>query len=198
MSHRCVWWRRHTTPSTPESELAGRADYPEAVLPSTVCAALADRDRLRLFGTICREAAGVPVTGLRLDPKGRKALEKLLAAGLVERDGDRYVVKPETFRQAVVDYQGEASGGFAVIGATDRVAALFSRGKLVSVPKPGGLRTELLRFLADRFSRDRAYSELEVRDLLQLVHNDHATLRRYMVDEGILHRDNLGTYWRPD
>jgi hypothetical protein len=168
------------------------------VLPSTVCAALADRDRLRVFGTICREAAGVPVAGLHLDPKGRKALEKLLAAGLVERDGDHYVVRPETFRQAVVDYHGEASSGFAVIGASDRVAALFSRGKLVSVPKPGALRTELLRFLADRFSRDRAYSETEVRDLLQLVHDDHAALRRYMVDEGILHRDNFGTYWRPD
>ncbi|HLX47617.1 MAG TPA: DUF2087 domain-containing protein [Streptosporangiaceae bacterium] len=168
------------------------------MLPLTVCTALADRDRLRLFGTICREPAGTPVASLHLDPKGRKALTKLLAAGLVERDGDRFVVKPETFRRAVVDYHGEASASLGVIGASDRVAALFSRGKLVSIPRPGALRTELLRFLADRFARDRAYSEAEVRDLLQLVHPDHATLRRFMVDEGILHRDNFGTYWRPD
>ena len=168
------------------------------MLPLTVCAALADRDRLRLFGTICQDPAGMAVADLHLDPKGRRALEKLLAAGLVERDGDRYVVKPETFRQAVVDYHGDASVSVGVIGASERVAALFSRGKLVSIPKPGELRTELLRFLADRFSRDRAYSEKEVRDLLRLVHSDDAALRRYMVDEGILSRDNLGTYWRPD
>jgi hypothetical protein len=168
------------------------------VLPLTVCASLADRDRLRLFGTICRDLDGLAVADLHLDVKGRKALEKLLAAGLVERDGDRYVVRPETFRQAVVDYHGEANVSLGVLGASERVAALFSRGKLVSIPRPGALRTELLRFLADRFSRERSYSEEEVRDLLQLVHTDHATLRRYMVDEGILSRDNLGTYWRPD
>jgi hypothetical protein len=66
------------------------------------------------------------------------------------------------------------------------------------MPRHGSLRTELLRYLVERFDRHRAYSESEVRDGLQPVYADHAALRRYMVDEGILARDSLGTYWRPD
>jgi hypothetical protein len=163
--------------------------------PSTVCAALADRDRLRLFGEIARDPAGVPVSGLVLDPRGRKALGKLLGAGLVERHGDRFVARPETFREALGE---QDSGVTTMAGASARVSALFSRGRLVSMPRPGALRTELLRYLLERFDQDRAYSEKEIGELLEPVYGDHASVRRYLVDEGLMDRDNLGTYWRVD
>src|ERR1700735_5695808 len=118
------------------------------MLPSTVCAALADRDRLRLFGMICQDPGGTTVVDLHLDPKGRKALGKLLGSGMVERDGDRYVVRAERFRQAIEDPEGDQ----VMADANVRVAALFTRGKLASVPRPGALRTELLRYLAGQFS----------------------------------------------
>jgi hypothetical protein len=163
--------------------------------PSTVCAALADRDRLRLFGEIARDPAGVPVATLQLDPRGRKALGKLLGAGLVERAGDNFVVRPETFREAL----GEPDSATVTMpGASARVSALFSRGRLVSMPRPGALRTEMLRYLLQRFGPDRAYSEKEIAELLEPVYGDHAAVRRYLVDEGLMDRDNLGTYWRVD
>ena len=164
-----------------------------------MCAALADRDRLRLFGTICREPGGLEPGQLHLDSRDRKALEKLLAAGMVERDGDRYVVRAETFRHAIVHGDGDRRDP-ALAGASDEVAALFSRGKLVNMPRYGSvLCAELLGYLADRFfARDRAYTEWEVRELLQQVYDDHAALRRYLVDDGLLNRDNYGAYWRPD
>jgi hypothetical protein len=162
--------------------------------PSTVCAALADPDRLRLFGEIARDPAGVPVGTLQLDQRGRKALGKLLGSGLVERAGDSFVVRPETFRAAM----GEPDSGPTMPGASARVSALFSRGRLVSVPRPGALRTELLRYLLQRFGQDRAYSEQEIAELLEPVYGDHAAVRRYLVDEGLMDRDNLGTYWRVD
>jgi hypothetical protein len=174
------------------------------MLPSSVCAALADADRLRLFGTISKEPSGVAVADLQLGPRGQKALAKLLRAGLVERAADRYLVRPEVFRQALADEDrpaGVAGGGVAgggVAGASVRVAALFSRGRLVSMPRPGALRTELLRYLAERFQPGRTYSEREVGEQLEPTYSDHAALRRYLVDEGIMARDNLGTYWRAD
>lgn len=164
-----------------------------------MCAALADADRLRLFGTIAKEPAGVAAADLQLGPRGQKALAKVLRAGLVERAADRYLVRPEVFRQALADEDttaGVADAGLA--GASVRVAALFSRGKLVSMPRPGALRTELLRYLAGRFQPGRRYSEQEVREQLEPVYGDHAALRRYLVEEGIMARDNLGTYWRTD
>jgi hypothetical protein len=162
--------------------------------PSTVCAALADPDRLQLFGEIARDPAGVPVATLQLDQRGRKALGKLLGSGLVERAGDSFVVRPETFRAAM----GEPDSAPAMPGASARVSALFSRGRLVSVPRPGALRTELLRYLLQRFGQDRAYSEQEIAELLEPVYGDHAAVRRYLVDEGLMDRDNFGTYWRVD
>jgi hypothetical protein len=170
------------------------------VLPSAVCAALADADRLRIFGAICREPDGVRVTDVQPGPRDRKALEKLLAAGLVQRAGEAYVVRAETFLRALRAAEAAAgqpgAGGAAVAGATDRVAVLFSRGKLTSMPRAGGLRTELLRSLAERFEPGRAYSEADLRREFEPLY-DHAVLRRYLVDERLLERDNHGSYWRP-
>jgi hypothetical protein len=164
------------------------------MLPRAVCAALADRHRLRLFGRIAAEAAGLPVAGLTLDERDRKALNSLLQSGVIGRTGDHYVARPETFRQALAEQDSDT----AMIGASARVGALFSGGKLTSMPRPGALRRELLSYLAERFERDRTYSEKELQQLLAPVLSDHATLRRYLVEEGIMARDNLGTYWRAD
>jgi hypothetical protein len=163
-----------------------------------VCAALADPVRLRVFGAICREADGVRVADLQLEPRGRKALARLLGAGMVQRAGDVYVVRSETFLQALRAQQGAepGEGGDAIAGATDRVAALFSRGKLSSMPRAGRLRTELFESLAKRFEHGRTYSESDIRRELEPVY-DHAELRRYLLDEGLIERDSHGSYWRP-
>ncbi len=168
--------------------------------PSAVCAALADPERLRVFGTICQDPDGIPVTARRA-PASRKALGRLLTCGLVQRAGDRYVVRPGAFLQALRDAEARQAGqpdsrGAGVQGATGRVAALFSRGRLISIPRPGGLRTELLSWLADRFEPGRIYSEPDIRRELEPLYADHVSLRRYLVDYGLLERDNYGSYWR--
>jgi hypothetical protein len=49
--------------------------------------------------------------------------------------------------------------------------------------------------LAGRFAPDREYGEDEVNRILQDLHSDHATLRRYLVDAGLLRRER-GVYRR--
>lgn len=39
------------------------------------------------------------------------------------------------------------------------------------------------------------YTEKDVNTALRAFHDDHAALRRYLVDEGLLSREN-GMYWR--
>lgn len=169
------------------------------MFPSAVCAALADPERLRVFGAICREADGVRVADIRLEPPGRKALARLLGTGMVQRAGDRYLVSPETFLRALRTQQAAqpGEGGETAAGVTDRVTALFSRGKLTSMPRAGRLRTELLRWLAERFEPGHIYSEADIKRKLEPIYADHAALRRYLVDERLLERDNRGSYWRP-
>jgi len=77
------------------------------------------------------------------------------------------------------------------------VRALFRRGRLVEIPRAPELRLQLLRHGAERFEAGRTYREPEVNELLREVHDDHAALRRYLVDAGLLGRDDDGaTYWR--
>jgi len=49
--------------------------------------------------------------------------------------------------------------------------------------------------LAGGFAPGHPYSEDEVNRILQSVHADHATLRRYLVDAGLLRRER-GVYRR--
>ncbi len=50
--------------------------------------------------------------------------------------------------------------------------------------------------MAQAFEPGRRYSELAVNEILKSVYDDHATLRRYLVDEELLSRTPGGTYWR--
>src|SRR6266566_294641 len=56
-------------------------------------------------------------------------------------------------------------------------------------------RQALLVHVASRFASGREYPEDEVNRILQSVHSDHATLRRYLVDAGLLRRER-GVYRR--
>lgn len=74
--------------------------------------------------------------------------------------------------------------------------AFFRDGHLTSVPARAVYRRAALEILAERFERDRRYRESAVNELLGGDAPDHATLRRLLVDEGLLRRET-GVYWRP-
>ena len=56
-------------------------------------------------------------------------------------------------------------------------------------------RLVVLERLAQEFEIGIRYPEAEVRVILERFHPDHAALRRYLVDEGFLGREQ-GVYWR--
>jgi hypothetical protein len=61
-------------------------------------------------------------------------------------------------------------------------------GKLKSIPARHKKRGVILRFLANRFEPGRMYSEREVNEIIREYHEDVASLRRYLVDTGLLER----------
>jgi hypothetical protein len=63
------------------------------------------------------------------------------------------------------------------------------------LPARQGQRRVILEYVAGRFDTDRQYAEAEVNELLTSFHDDHAALRRYLVDEGFLERQG-GVYRR--
>jgi hypothetical protein len=152
-------------------------------VPEALVSALADPERLHLFARICTAPDGLPADG---DPHTAKLARRLISAGLVTSVENRYHAVPGVFRDALAK------------APADPLEALFSHGRLVGIPRSPQRRRALLEYLAERFEAGRLYTERDVREKLTMVYDDHATLRRYLVDEGLLQRSNDGgTYGRP-
>jgi hypothetical protein len=85
------------------------------------------------------------------------------------------------------------------LGATPEQAThlrgLLRNGRLVEIPSKASRRRALLDFLAGMFEPGRRYGEKDVNAALARFHDDTASLRRYLVDEGFLGREH-GEYWR--
>lgn len=77
------------------------------------------------------------------------------------------------------------------------VAAFFEGERLKQIPKQFKKRMVILRRLVGAFERERVYSEPQVNELLARFHEDVATLRREMIETGLLVR-HKGEYARPD
>ncbi|GAA4110781.1 hypothetical protein GCM10022215_06180 [Nocardioides fonticola] len=72
---------------------------------------------------------------------------------------------------------------------------LDADGRLHTIPTRRAKRLVVLDHLAQRFDLGRTYLEREVVEILSAVHPDHAALRRYLVEEQFLTRED-SVYWR--
>lgn len=164
---------------------------------------LADEERLRvLAGVVLGAGSAEAVTeATGLEPRRvARALERLLAGGLVGDQGGRLVVRPGRFAEAArAVARMRPSVSPEDLGASPEAAAVLrgfmEDGRLVSIPTARAKRRVLLDFLATRFEPGRVYPERDVNALLQRFHADHAALRRYLVDEEFLERRDR-FYWR--
>lgn len=54
----------------------------------------------------------------------------------------------------------------------------------------------VLREVATKFECGRMYKEKEVNEILKVFHDDHVTLRRFLIEHGLLDRNRDGSqYW---
>jgi len=78
-----------------------------------------------------------------------------------------------------------------------RVARNFftEDGRLHTIPSKHAKLLVVLDRLAQEFVPGRTYTEAEVNDVMHRFHPDHAALRRYLVENDFLTREN-NVYWR--
>ncbi len=81
------------------------------------------------------------------------------------------------------------------IAADPRLRAFTGSGRIEIMPARQLRRRLLLDKIAQAFEPGVHYPERHVNLFLSAIYDDHAALRRYLVDEGFLSRDN-GEYWR--
>ena len=73
--------------------------------------------------------------------------------------------------------------------------AFVSEGRLVAIPATRGKRLVILEHMVAAFEPGMKYPEREVDAVLRAWHPDYASLRRYLIDEGLMARED-GVYWR--
>jgi hypothetical protein len=167
--------------------------------PDALCGLLAERDRLAVFAAVVLGARTPGEVGRRTGLPGRDvvvALRRLEQGGLIADVGG-LVANGSAFKEAVREY-----GGAAVEEPLDsdpgRAAVLraFLRdGRLVRLPAARGKRLVLLEHIVASFEPGVRYPEREVDATLRAWHDDYASLRRHLIDEGLMTRE-AGVYWR--
>jgi hypothetical protein len=175
--------------------------------PRELLALLAERDRLRAVAAVALGATTLAEVADRagLEPRAAaRALSRLVAGGLLEGEaGKGYRVRSEALRAAAIPPATEAEP--AEEPEDEVVRRFIHRGRLLSVPAARGKRLVVLDYLAGLFEPGRRYPEPEVNELLGRYHPDYAMLRRYLVDDGFLDREDepapsgsrsVKVYWR--
>ncbi len=69
--------------------------------------------------------------------------------------------------------------------------------RIKEIPARRQKRFVVLKWLVNQFERDVRYPEAEMNRRLKQYHPDHAALRRYLIENGLMQREN-GIYWRID
>ena len=163
---------------------------------------LADEARLRAFAAVLLEEgssdevaqrAGLPVRDVL------RALTRLESGGLVARAADgRWAARPQVLAQAAAAAAAPRAQVDHGVADADEAAVLrvfMPDGRLTQIPAQLSKRRVVLDHVCRVFEPGVRYSEREVNTLLRAFYPDYATLRRYLVDEGLLSRE-AGVYWR--
>ncbi len=162
---------------------------------------LLDEDRLAILGTAAHAPCGVDELAAAITGK-RSSLARHLAqlteAGLLTVSGEpgqeRYTLDVQTIQHMKQTLFARPEPAPAT--PEEKTLAAFVRdGRVTHLPVQFSKRMLVLRWLVEQFDPGREYSEREVNDLLTGHGEDHATLRRYLVDAGLLERSQ-GIYRR--
>jgi len=78
----------------------------------------------------------------------------------------------------------------------ESLRAFVRDGRITAYPKKPERRRLLLEQVAGEFEPGRYYPESEVNLVLKAIADDHAALRRYLVESELLSRTPDGVYWR--
>jgi hypothetical protein len=175
-----------------------------AETPDDILRALADPERLAIAGTLARSDEGPSGLAEVLDlpiTRVRKHLNRLAATGVIRLNDDRatYRLDAETLRWAAEQVGPPRDVGMALAAANEDeeivLRTFFRNGRLIEVPSKESKRRIVLERIAIEFEAGTRYDEKEVNVIVGRFHNDYASLRRYLVDEGFLAREH-GVYWR--
>ena len=166
---------------------------------------LSDKSRLQILKSLTIEDMYVERLAERLDLTASTIsfhLKKLTDAGAVSSYKNQYYtmysLNRDIFETTILEIIQEKSAEADVQAQRDEqyrnkvIDSFFEYGKLKSIPAQRKKKRIILEVIARAFESDRVYSEREVNLIIADFHDDFCTLRRDMISEHILTRDETG------
>lgn len=180
----------------------------EAEQSIAILKALADQSRLAIVNSLLERSQYVEEIAKRHGLAASTVsfhLRKLEQAGLISSRKEQYYVVIQandaildtTLRQLVA---APTTGRELQDGRMDEyrckvLETFFRNNTLVKLPAQHKKRLIVLEQFAARFEPERRYTEQEVTELIMPLFDDYCTIRRLLVDEGLIRREGT-VYWR--
>jgi DNA-binding transcriptional regulator YhcF (GntR family) len=172
--------------------------------------ALADKSRLAIINSLLEQSQYVEEIAKRHALAASTVsfhLSKLEQAGLVTSHKEQYyavfqavdAIFDTTLREIVSappagkDLQDERMNDYR----RKVLEVFFRQGILEKLPTQHKKRSIVLEQFAARFLPERRYAEQEVTELITPLFGDYCTIRRLLVDEGLIRREGA-LYWREE
>jgi biotin operon repressor len=169
---------------------------------------LSDRSRLQILKSLNEEPMYVERLAERLNLTSSTIsfhLKKLEKAGVVYSIKEQYYIiyhlKEEILQENILNIIKSESSELERQKERENqyrkkvIDSFFEYGKLKTIPAQQKKRRIILQEIAMSFEMKKQYSEKEVNLIIADFHDDFCTLRREMIAEKILYRED-SIYWR--
>ena len=160
---------------------------------------LADKSRIQILKSLMEEDMYVERLSERLSISFH--LKKLVDAGAVKSRKEQYytmyAINGDVFNVSILDILKEKSEEKSLQDERDEayrkkvIDAFFEYGKLKSIPSQRKKELIVLEEIAKAFEKGRDYTEREINLIIADFNDDFCTIRRDMISEHILTRDNM-------
>ncbi len=166
-----------------------------------LCGLLAEPERLRVYSAVVLGADVPSSVAERTGLPARTvvaAIRRLQQSGLLRVADGRLVAEIDAFKDSVRESAPPPAEAEPLDPDRQKAAVLRTfmlDGRLAQIPAARGKRLVVLEHLAACFEPGVKYPEKAVDAILRAWHPDYASLRRYLIDEGLLAREKA-VYWR--
>lgn len=165
---------------------------------------LADKSRIQILKSLMTEDMYVERLAQRIGITPATVsfhLKKLEDVGAVRSRRDQYYtmysINPDVFNVTILDILKEESEEMTLQKERDEIYrkkvidSFFEYGKLKSIPSQRKKERIVLEEIAKSFEKGREYTEREINIIIADFNDDFCTIRRDMISEGIITRENM-------
>jgi len=170
--------------------------------------ALSDESRIKIIDALLKKEQYVEALAEMLalkPPTVSHHLKKLVEAGLVTSRKDQYytlfMINKEVLNRSLLSFvnveadEAEVQRQKIEAYETKILSNFIKYGKLVTIPVQLKKRVIILKKLVEDFEHGIVYEESQVNEILKKYNDDFCTLRREMIINKLLQREN-NKYWK--